>query len=145
MYIQGDGQAFLDFLEAKFPQFRPARDPKHTFGPCTREVYHKAHSFTPQIVGRAELFKRQDWTCEASFHIYPLFEALMCYTIEKLLLEPNILRDSILVRMEMVTLFLNLNECPTHSLTYTLSLNIRCSLRLTCMSTPSYGGSYSGN
>jgi hypothetical protein len=40
-------------------------------------------------VGRAELSKRQDWTCEASFHIYPLFEALMCYTIKTLLLEPS--------------------------------------------------------
>jgi hypothetical protein len=54
------------------------------------------------------LSKRQDWTLEASFQIYPLFEAVLCYTIETLVLEPNVLRDSILVRMEMVRLALTL-------------------------------------
>ena len=46
---------------------------------------------------------RQDWTCEAGFQIYPLFPAILQYTIETLILDPNILRDSILVRLEMVT------------------------------------------
>ena len=106
MFNSGDGQAFFDFLEAKFPQLRPARDVDPTFGPMTREGYYKTHSFKPQIVGRAELSKRQDWTLEASFEIYPLFEAVLCYTIETLVLEPNVLRDSILVRLEMVSLAL---------------------------------------
>ena len=46
--------------------------------------------------------KRRDWTCEAGFQIYPLFPAILQYTIETLILDPNILRDSILVRLEMV-------------------------------------------
>jgi hypothetical protein len=104
MFVEGDGQAFLDFLEAKFPQMRPTPDGERTFGPCTREGYYKTHTFKPQIVGRAELSKRQDWTLEASFQIYPLFEALLCYTIETLVLDPNLLHDSILVRMEVVGL-----------------------------------------
>ena len=43
---------------------------------------------------------RQDWASEASFHIYPLYGPIMLYCIDMLLLAPNILRDSILVRME---------------------------------------------
>ena len=34
--------------------------------------------------------------------IYPLYEAILQYTVETLLLDPNVLRDSILVRLEMV-------------------------------------------
>ena len=45
---------------------------------------------------------RQDWACEACFAIYPLFPAILQYTIETLILDANILRDSILVRLEMV-------------------------------------------
>ncbi len=118
MCIEGDGQAFLDYMEAKFPQLRPARDLEPTFGPFTREQYYKTHTFKPQIVGRAELSKRQDWTLEASFQIYPLFEAVLCYTIETLVLEPNVLRDSILVRMEMVALALPCPASQTHTLTF---------------------------
>ena len=46
---------------------------------------------------------RQDWVCEASDAIYPLFDAILQYTIETLVLDANILRDSILVRLEMVS------------------------------------------
>jgi hypothetical protein len=38
----------------------------------------------------------------AFFHIYPLFPAILQYTVETLILDPNILRDSLLVRLEMV-------------------------------------------
>ncbi len=34
--------------------------------------------------------------------MYPLFDAILRYIIETLVLEPNLLRDSILVRMEIV-------------------------------------------
>ncbi len=34
--------------------------------------------------------------------MYPLFEAILRYTIETLVLDPNVLRDSILARMEIV-------------------------------------------
>jgi hypothetical protein len=56
---------------------------------------------------------KQDWVCEACDAIYPLLEAILQYTIETLVLDGNILRDSILVRLEMVctsiaqTLFLS--------------------------------------
>ena len=46
--------------------------------------------------------RRQDWACEACFNIYPLYDAIMLYCIDMLMLEPNVLRDSILIRMEMV-------------------------------------------
>jgi hypothetical protein len=46
---------------------------------------------------------RQDWVSEASDAIYPLFDAILQYTIETLVLDANILRDSILVRLEMVS------------------------------------------
>ena len=39
---------------------------------------------------------------EACDAIYPLFDAILQYTIETLVLDANILRDSILVRLEMV-------------------------------------------
>ncbi len=49
------------------------------------------------------LTSRQDWACEASFQIYPLYPAIMRYCIDTLILDPNVLRDSILVRSEMTT------------------------------------------
>ncbi len=50
---------------------------------------------------------RQDWVCEASDAIYPLFDAILQYTIETLVLDANILRDSILVRLEMVCTYVS--------------------------------------
>ena len=47
--------------------------------------------------------QRQDWVCKACDAIYPLFDAILQYTIETLVLDANILRDSILVRLEMVS------------------------------------------
>ena len=43
------------------------------------------------------------------FQVYPLYKAIMLYCIDMLVLEPNILRDSILVRMEMIQY-----ECYVH-------------------------------
>jgi hypothetical protein len=54
-HVTGDGHAFRDFLEANYPDV----------------VGH--------TVGRAELSKRQDWSCEASFAVYPLFEPILRY------------------------------------------------------------------
>ena len=45
---------------------------------------------------------RQDWTAETSNQIFPLYDAILQYTVETLLLDPNVLRDSILVRMELM-------------------------------------------
>lgn len=47
--------------------------------------------------------------CEACYAIYPLYDAILQYTIETLVLDANILRDSILVRLEMVARTLTLN------------------------------------
>lgn len=75
-YAKGDGDAFKDYLEKHFPHLSSKR------------------------IGRAEQAKRQDWSLEASYEIYPLLDALMSYTVSKLLDEANILRDSLLVSLE---------------------------------------------
>jgi hypothetical protein len=54
-----------------------------------------------QNVRTQTLTSRQDWACEASFQIYPLYAAILLYCIDTLILDPNVLRDSILVRLEM--------------------------------------------
>jgi hypothetical protein len=75
---QGDSDAFKDYLEKHFPHISSAR------------------------VNRAETSKRQDWSLEASYDIFPLVEPLMSYTVGTLLDEANILRDSLLVTLECV-------------------------------------------
>ncbi len=75
----GDGLAFRDFLGQKFPDLGN------------------------KCVGRAGFSKSKDWACEACFAIYPLYPAKLQYTIETLILDANSLRDSILVRLEMVS------------------------------------------
>jgi hypothetical protein len=77
---------------------------------------------------------RQDWACEACFAIYPLYPAILQYTIEILILDANILRDSILVRLEMVTsnpLTINLTQCLTMTMSHSNPnpYPCRCSLR----------------
>ena len=44
---------------------------------------------------------KSDWSCEACFAIYPLYHAIMLYLIDMLLLDPNVLRDSILVCLDL--------------------------------------------
>ena len=51
---------------------------------------------------RAETSKRQDWSLEASYDIFPLIEPLLSYTVGTLLDEANLLRDSLLVTLECV-------------------------------------------
>ena len=75
-YAKGDGDAFKDYLEANYPNVTSAK------------------------VNRAETSKRQDWSVEASYDIYPLLEPLMAYTVGTLLQEANLLRDSLLVTLE---------------------------------------------
>ena len=75
-YTKGDGDAFADFLGIHYPHLSSAR------------------------IGRAEQAKRQDWSLEASFNIFPLLEPLMAYTVSKLLDDANLLRDSLLVSLE---------------------------------------------
>jgi hypothetical protein len=75
---KGDGDAFKDYLEEHYPHLSSAR------------------------VNRAENSKRQDWSVEALYDIFPLLEPLMSYTVGTLLDEANLLRDSLLVTLECV-------------------------------------------
>lgn len=78
-YAKGDGHRFADWLEAKY-----------------------AGAVKNRCAGRAEYSKRQDWCCEASWKFYNLVQPINLYTIETLILDPNILRDSILTRIEQI-------------------------------------------
>jgi len=75
-YAKGDGDAFKDYLESHYPDV------------------------TSRRVNRAETSKRQDWSLEASYDIYPLMKPLLAYTVGTLLHEANLLRDSLLVSLE---------------------------------------------
>ena len=75
-YAKGDGDAFKDYLDKNYPHVSSRR------------------------VNRAETSKRQDWSLEASYDIYPLMEPLLAYTVGTLLDEANLLRDSLLVSLE---------------------------------------------
>jgi hypothetical protein len=75
-YYKGDGHAFADFLEEKYP------------------------NLSNKCVDRAEHSKRQDWSLEASYDIFPLIEPLIAYTVRTLLDKQNILRDTVLMQAE---------------------------------------------
>jgi hypothetical protein len=75
-YAKGDGHAFEDYLRRKWP-----------------DVHNRC-------VGRAKHSKRQDWICEASWKFHNLLGAIVGYTVSTVLLGPNILRDSVLTRLE---------------------------------------------
>jgi hypothetical protein len=59
-YAKGDGDAFADYLGVHYPHLSSAR------------------------IGRAEQAKRQDWSLEASYNIFPLLEPLMAYTVMRI-------------------------------------------------------------
>jgi hypothetical protein len=75
-YVKGDGDAFADFLESKYP------------------------GMTNACLSRADYSNRQDWSLEAAYEIFPLLEPLLDYEVKSLLDDPNVLRDSILIQME---------------------------------------------
>ena len=75
-YVKGDGDAFSDFLADKYP------------------------GVSNNCVGRADFSKRQDWSLECAYNIYPLVDALLAYTVRTLVKEANVLRDTCLVLME---------------------------------------------
>jgi hypothetical protein len=77
-YAKGDGHQFNDFMGKKWP------------------------TVENRCVGRAEQSKRQDWICEASWKLHNLINPIMDYTITTLRLGANILRDSVLTRLENV-------------------------------------------
>ena len=55
---------------------------------------------TNTCVDRAEHSKRQDWSLEAAYDIFPLLDALLSYTVKTLLDKTNVLRDSVLMHAE---------------------------------------------
>ena len=75
-YAKGDGHAFQDYLSREWPTVKN------------------------RCVGRAEHSKRQDWICEASWKFHNLIQPIVGYTVSTLLQDANILRDSILTRLE---------------------------------------------
>ena len=75
-YAKGDGHVFEDYLRREWPAVKN------------------------RCVGRAEHSKRQDWICEASWNFHNLLGPIVGYTVSTVLLGPNILRDSVLTRIE---------------------------------------------
>jgi hypothetical protein len=53
-----------------------------------------------RCVGRAEHSKRQNWICEASWKLHNLVQPIIEYTVSTIQLGANILRDSVLTRLE---------------------------------------------
>ena len=78
-YAKGDGHRFADWLQTKY-----------------------GGAIINRCAGRAEYSKRQDWCCEASWKFLNLVQPINLYTIETLILDPNILRDSVLTRIEQI-------------------------------------------
>ena len=76
-YAKGDGLEIFQWLQENHPEL------------CNVEV------------GRAELGSRQDWVLEVASKILPLLRPLTEYLISTLVLDPNILRDSTLQRLEL--------------------------------------------
>jgi hypothetical protein len=75
-YAKGDGHQFHDYMEQKW-----------------KDVSNRC-------VGRAEHSKRQDWICEASWKLHNLIDPIIKYTVGTIKLGANILRDSVLTRLE---------------------------------------------
>ena len=66
---------------------------------------------TNKCVDRAEHSKRQDWSLEASYDIFPLIEPLLDYTVRTLLDPANVLRDSVLMQAECIHFEAYVNIC----------------------------------
>ena len=77
-YEKGDGKEIKQWLQEHFPQYSDVK------------------------VGRAELAHRQDWVLEVSEKLLPLVMPLLKYLAGTLVLDENILRDSILMRLELL-------------------------------------------
>ena len=52
-------------------------------------------------LGRVELSKRQDWCLEVSEKLHPMVRQICLYTVDTLVLDANVLRDSVLMRLEL--------------------------------------------
>jgi hypothetical protein len=77
-YAKGDGNEFHDWLVIS------------------------SNEFEQENIGRAELSKRQDWCFEACWKLVPLVDQILNYTDTTRRLEANVLRDSVLQRLELL-------------------------------------------
>ena len=107
-YAKGDGHRFDDWLKAKYNG--DVKNRYHTKPPCMKYfLTHLIFRPTPatlthpiRCAGRAEFSKRQDWCLEACWKFHNLVQPINLYCIETLILDANILRDSILTRIEQI-------------------------------------------
>ncbi len=76
-----NGDAFSDFLASNYPHI------------------------SNEGLSRADFSNRQDWTLEVSFELYPLLDPLLDYEVKSLLDDPNIIRDSVLLVIQMMCLY----------------------------------------
>lgn len=77
-YAKGDGPQVKAWMEANAYAWHPRKS-----------------------IGRVEQSKRQDWCLELSEKLYPMVKPVCLYAIDTLVLEPNVLRDSVLMRLEI--------------------------------------------
>jgi hypothetical protein len=77
-YAKGDGRRFHDYLQERYP------------------------GITSRCVGRAELSKRQDWCTEVSWNFFNLVTPIITFTVELCVMDENVLRDAVLVRLENI-------------------------------------------
>ena len=78
-YAKGDGKEFRDFMSTNYPG--------------------KLDGIS---ISRVEVSKRQDWSLEASEAMFPLVEPILKYLVKTLCLDPNVLRDTTLQRLELI-------------------------------------------
>jgi hypothetical protein len=95
-YYKGDGLAFHDYLD----EFYPGNYPPIGILNGLAQPYFDLVGLTNTCVDRAEHSKRQDWSLEASYDIFPLLEPLLSYSVKTLLDKSNVLRDSVLMQTE---------------------------------------------
>ena len=80
------------------------------------------HRHDAVSVGRAELSKRQDWSLEAAESLHQLVLPLLMRLVKTLRLDPNVLRDSTLQRLELL-------HMEAYSLPACVCDNVDCVLR----------------
>jgi len=82
-YYKGDGHAFADFLEKHYPgTVLPHNSHLLQIYSLTVNTLNLQTSLglTNNCVDRAEHSKRQDWSLEAAYDIFPLLYPLLDYT-----------------------------------------------------------------
>jgi hypothetical protein len=84
-YYKGDGHAFQDYLEKHYPGHglpKPYPNPQPNPDPRLNQnpTLNPNQDLTNTCVDRAEHSKRQDWSLEAAYDIFPLLDPLLNYT-----------------------------------------------------------------